>query len=85
MAMTSIFLKVIEIFCKNSILNFYRAHLIILVRNRKENISDHRLIEYEVMRLEPNIRIDRLKLTDVSERGKLDENMKLFMYISLHI
>ena len=58
--------------------NNKKAHILLLVRDTKINYSDHRLIEYELMRRRPDIKFFRATFEDVNRDGKLDDEKKFY-------
>lgn len=43
------------------------------------NIADQRHLEYEIMKQEPKIEIQRCTLIDLYQHSRLDENKKLLL------
>lgn len=53
--------------------------LVMAIRVKPYIYGDHRLIEYKLLELEPNIKFIRLTLGEIHDRAKLDDQMRLFM------
>jgi hypothetical protein len=55
------------------------SQILFVIRDRKDAINDHRLIEYAVMNMEPNLKIKRVKFNELHKRMHLDESFKLYV------
>ena len=55
-----------------------RAVVLFIVLDVEINIADQRHLEYEVVRQEPRITIQRCTLEELQTNGRLDENKFLY-------
>jgi hypothetical protein len=59
---------------------FLSACILLILGDVRYNLTDHRLLEYKMIELEPKIKLKRMKFSEIYERGRLDEQKKLIMY-----
>lgn len=53
--------------------------ILFIVENVTYNICDQRFHEFEIRRLEPDVKVIRKTLTEVADEGKLGLNKELIM------
>ena len=55
------------------ILNLKSAIIVFVVTDDERNIGDQRLLEFKCIQIEPNLQIERLTLSDIQEKCKINE------------
>lgn len=58
---------------------FIRAQIAFLVNKSERNLGDQRLLEYEIISKESNVKIIRLTFEQIDKYAKLDADKRLFL------